>query len=233
MLKAFIPVAVLLLSVVIGLESPSRIQLAIVFTISVGVAISSGGELLFSMTGFIFQVASILCESSRLVLSDQLLKDLKLDPLSMLYYMSPICLVFISIAFTIFESKTMKWEVFNDRFLLGMLLLSSTAAFGLNIAVVMLITNASALIMTLGGIAKDIMLIILSVTIFRTPVTGVQVFGYSISLAGMNLYKNFKTDPKGFTEATMSYLNYFRHKNLTGTVPENMKYKDEVQNLLS
>lgn len=206
MLKAFIPVCVLILGVFIGIENPSRIQLGIVSMISVGVFISSYGELLFSLPGFLFQLGAIFAESSRLVLSDRLLKDLKLDALSMVYYQSPICFLFIVIAFVLFELDRFPLAIFMDKFLLCMLLLSGIAAFGLNIAVVLLITHSSALTMTLGGIAKDILLVVLSMIIFLSPVTPTQMFGYSISLTGMNLYKNFKSDPAGFSEATMKYI---------------------------
>jgi len=209
MLKAFIPVCVLILGIFIGIDNPSRIQLAIISMISTGVFISSYGELLFSLPGFLFQLGAIFAESSRLVLSDRLLKDLKLDALSMVYYQSPICFLFISIAFIIFELDRFPLTIFMDKFLIGMLFLSGVAAFGLNIAVVLLITHSSALTMTLGGIVKDILLVVLSMIIFLSPVTPTQMFGYSISLSGMNLYKNYKSDPVGFSEATMKYIHYF------------------------
>jgi drug/metabolite transporter (DMT)-like permease len=56
MLKAFTPVAVLLLSFLGGLETPSLLQLAIVLFICLGVTLSTVGELRFSMLGFLVQV---------------------------------------------------------------------------------------------------------------------------------------------------------------------------------
>lgn len=43
--------------------------------------------------------------------------------------------------------------------------------------------------MTLCGVLKDVMLVIASMIIWGTPVTGLQFFGYSIALAGMVYYK--------------------------------------------
>ena len=86
MLKAFTPVAVLLFSFFAGLEKPSFTEMYIVIIICVGVAVASAGESFFSLTGFIFQVLAILCESARLVLTNILMKTLKLDPLSSLYH---------------------------------------------------------------------------------------------------------------------------------------------------
>lgn len=43
--------------------------------------------------------------------------------------------------------------------------------------------------MTLSGVLKDILLVICSMLIFRDPVSGLQVFGYAIALAGLVYYK--------------------------------------------
>ena len=51
----------------------------------------------------------------------------------------------------------------------------------------------------IGGIIKDIMLVALSFTVFNSPVTLIQLFGYSISLTGINAYKNYKSNPELFT----------------------------------
>ena len=49
------------------------------------------------------QSLGILAESSRLVLTNILMKNLKLDPLSSLYYIAPLCATFIGVACLIFE----------------------------------------------------------------------------------------------------------------------------------
>lgn len=43
--------------------------------------------------------------------------------------------------------------------------------------------------MTLSGVLKDILLVMASMFIFRDPVSGIQVFGYSIALGGLVYYK--------------------------------------------
>jgi hypothetical protein len=42
--------------------------------------------------------------------------------------------------------------------------------------------------MTLTGILKNILLVIISVLIWRTPITALQLVGYSIALAGLVYY---------------------------------------------
>lgn len=59
MVKAITPVPLLLLYFLLGREKPSVLQLMIVMVISVGVMISSIGELRFSWVGFFLQVIAV------------------------------------------------------------------------------------------------------------------------------------------------------------------------------
>lgn len=95
-------------------------ELLIVTLISFGVAIASYGESYFSMIGFVFQSLGILAESSRLVMTSILLKSLKLDPLSSLYYIAPICFCFISVACYMFEFDTLPVDrILSEDFLVS------------------------------------------------------------------------------------------------------------------
>ena len=196
MLKAFTPVAVLVVSYISGLEKSSILEMAIVFVICTGVAITSVGETYFSWTGFIFQAAAIFFESSRLVLTNILMKQLKLDPLSSLYYIAPCCLCFILPAHFYFEFADLPWESMMTSKFAGVMAASGAVAFSLNVAVVVLISNTSALTLTLAGIVKDILLVCLSVLIFGSPVTYLQYFGYGITLFALNVHKEYKKSPE-------------------------------------
>ena len=195
MLKAFTPVAVLIFSSILGLEKPTCTELIIVVIICVGVAMTSVGEAAFSMIGFTFQSLAILFEASRLVLINILLKSLKLDSLSSLYYISPMCSFFIGVSFLVFEYDHMPWARLAEPEFIAMLAANGCVAFTLNVAVVMLISCTSALTLTLAGIFKDILLVCLSVAIFGSPVTPLQMFGYSVALFGLNVHKEYKKNP--------------------------------------
>lgn len=177
MLKAFTPVAVLVFSFFAGIESPSCMEVNIVMVICVGVALTSVGESFFSWTGFTFQSLAILAESSRLVLTNLLMKSLKLDPLSSLYYIAPLCCLFTGLACLIFEVQDLPWERMQTTDFMLIMLVNGFVAFTLNVAVVLLISNSSALVLTLAGIVKDILLVFLSVTVFGSPVTPLQYAG--------------------------------------------------------
>jgi len=71
-------------------------------------------------------------------------------------------------------------------------LLNASVAFCLNIALILVVQYTSSLVLTLSGIVKDALLVILSVVMFATPVTILQVVGFSVSIGGINYYKNLR-----------------------------------------
>jgi drug/metabolite transporter (DMT)-like permease len=91
MLKAFTPVAILLISWTFRIQEPNRKLAVIVFMISSGVALASRGELRFNFIGFITQAAAVAFEASRLVMIQILLHGMKMDPLVSLHYYAPVC----------------------------------------------------------------------------------------------------------------------------------------------
>ncbi|KAJ2916576.1 hypothetical protein MD484_g3853, partial [Candolleomyces efflorescens] len=187
MLKAFTPVAILLISWSFRLQEPNKKLAIIVVMISTGVALTSQGELHFNLFGFLTQAAAVGFESSRLVMIQILLHNLKMDPLVSLHYYAPVCAV-ITACIIPFTEGLAPFYALKD---LGALVLLSNAgvAFLLNVAAVFLVGVGSGLILTLAGVFKDILLITGSVIIFGASVSPMQVFGYSIALCGLVLFK--------------------------------------------
>lgn len=58
----------------------------------------------------------------------------------------------------------------------------------LNMSVFLLIGRSSALTMNIAGVLKDWLLIMLSMVMFKAPVTSLQFFGYGIAFAGVCWY---------------------------------------------
>ncbi|GMK55412.1 hypothetical protein CspeluHIS016_0204680 [Cutaneotrichosporon spelunceum] len=188
MLKAFTPVSIVLISAIFKIQALNPKLLATVVLISIGCALSAYGELHFKLLGFLFQTSAVVFESSRLVMIQVLLQGLKMDPLVSLHYYAPVC----SIINACFLPFTEGLAPFRELPRIGMLIMSTNAfaAFGLNVAAVFLISAAGGLTLTLAGVFKDILLITASVVFFGSPVTWVQVFGYSLALSGLMIYKN-------------------------------------------
>ncbi|KAJ7276071.1 TPT-domain-containing protein [Mycena haematopus] len=187
MLKAFNAVAVLLISWASRIAEPNRRLGIIVLMISFGVALTSRGEVEFNLLGFIIQACAVVFEASRLVMVEILLHGMKMDPLVSLHYFAPVCAFFNLLILPFTEGSKPFYELAR----LGPLILISNAfvAFFLNIAAVFLVGVGSGLILTLAGVLKDILLITASVALFSAHVSPLQVFGYSIALAGLVLYK--------------------------------------------
>ena len=193
MLKSSSPVIVLLLAICAGREKPSLVQLLITFTISLGVILASVGELKFNLLGFIIQFSAVFCECSRCLIMDLLLANKKIDSLSMLYYMAPFSSLTLAIGFLYMESTQLLEAKFTPNLLVA-LFLNGCLSFSLNIAVIMVINNASVIVMSACGPLKDILLVVLSVLFFRTEVSSLQVVGFGISLFGMYLFREYKSN---------------------------------------
>ncbi|KAF2428635.1 TPT-domain-containing protein [Tothia fuscella] len=211
MLKATTPVAVLLVTFVLGMGSTNMKTVANVSVIVVGVMIASAGEIKFVLLGFGIQIAGILCEATRLAMVERLLSggEFKMDPLVSLYYFAPACAFMNSIMFLFLESHKISMEKIFELGLVT-LLLNAMVAFMLNVAVVFLIGKTSSLVLTLSGVLKDIILVVFSVFMFRDPVSGLQIFGYSIALGGLVWYKLGGEKVKAMLGESTSCVNW-RH----------------------
>ncbi|KAF8491015.1 triose-phosphate transporter family-domain-containing protein [Gautieria morchelliformis] len=187
MLKAFTPVAILLISFVFRIQEPSKRLALIVLMISGGVCLASYGELSFDTFGFVVQALAVAFEASRLVMIQLLLHGLKMDPLVSLHYYAPVCAAINLLLLPATEGFAPFYELAS----VGPLILISNAAvaFLLNVAAVFLVGVGSGLVLTLAGVFKDILLITGSVLLFGSTVTPIQVFGYSIALVGLVLFK--------------------------------------------
>lgn len=89
------PVAVFLLGAAFGLEELSLKMMGTMSVISGGVLIASYGEVNFNWIGVVYMMGGVVGEAFRLIFIELLLKrkGLKLDPITMMYYVSPCRLV--------------------------------------------------------------------------------------------------------------------------------------------
>ncbi|KAI5451629.1 hypothetical protein NCC49_001610 [Naganishia albida] len=187
MLKAFTPVAILLISFAFRIQEANRRLMLIVCMISFGCAMAAYGELHFEMVGFIAQCAAVGFEASRLVMIQILLHGMKMDPIVSLHYYAPVCAVINAFIIPFTEGLAPFYELGK----LGPFVMFTNAgiAFALNVSAVFLISVGSGLILTLAGVFKDILLISGSVLMFGSSITATQVFGYSVALGGLILFK--------------------------------------------
>lgn len=193
MIKALMPASVYTAGILFGTESYENNIAVNMVIVTFGVMLASYGELNFNLIGVLCQAGSLVSESSRLVLIQILLqrRGIKLNPVTTLYYIAPACFCFLLIPFAFIELPTLMnttdWE-----FVPGLLLASCSVAFCLNMAVFLLIGKSSALTMNVAGVIKDWLLIFMSVLMFGSPITGLQLFGYGIAFGGVCWYNYLK-----------------------------------------
>jgi Triose-phosphate Transporter family len=189
MLKALMPVTVYSVGCVFNTEKFSWPTVGNLVLVTIGVAVASFGEINFNVVGVMYQMTSLVSESIRLVMVQILLQSrgLKLNPVTTLYYVAPCCLGFLIIPFCFLEygKITTDPNVIISPF---HMVANATAAFGLNMAVFLLIGQTSALTMNIAGVVKDWLLIGLSVLLFHSIVTGLNLFGYFLAFLGVCWY---------------------------------------------
>lgn len=121
-----------------------------------------------------------------------LLHGLKMNPLVSLHYYAPVCAAINLLILPFTEGLAPFYELPSMGPWHVILISNALVAFGLNVAAVFLIGAGSGLVLTLAGVFKDILLISASVVIFAAPIAPLQIFGYSIALAGLVLFKTTK-----------------------------------------
>ena len=235
MLKAGGPVAVLVISYLWGVSSPSSENVLNVLGIAVGVALASAGEIRFSWVGFLFQAGGVVFEAMRLVMIQVLLSgdDMKMDPLVSLYYYAPVCAAmnFFVALFTEVPSFQVE-HLFSAG--VSMLLLNALVAFMLNVASVFLVCyrppshcistvlpvaicrveltrpqigKTSSLVLTLAGILKAIALVSFSVLFRGEVITPLQAAGYAVALFGLVYYSLGWEQIKGLASTTSAWVS--------------------------
>ncbi|GFZ12355.1 nucleotide/sugar transporter family protein [Actinidia rufa] len=187
MLKAIMPVAVYILGVAAGLEIMSCRMLFTMSVISFGVLVASYGEINISWIGVVYQMGGVVGEALRLIFMEILVKrkGLKLNPISVMYYVSP-CRQFSCSALCLFIPWIFLEKPKMDAqgtwsFQPLILILNSLCTFALNLSVFLVISHTSALTIRVAGVVKDWVVVLLSALLFAdTKLTILNLFGYGI-----------------------------------------------------
>lgn len=194
MLKAIMPVAVFVLGVAAGLEIMSCRMLLIMSVISFGVLVASYGEIDINWVGVVYQMGGVVGEALRLIFMEIFVKQkgLKLNPISVMYYVSPCSALCLLIPWIFLEKPKMEAHG-SWNFPPFVLLLNCLCTFALNLSVFLVITHTSALTIRVAGVVKDWVVVLLSALLFAdTKLTVINLFGYGIAIAGVAAYNNHK-----------------------------------------
>ncbi|CAI5466514.1 unnamed protein product [Closterium sp. Yama58-4] len=194
MLKALMPVAVYTLGVAFQKDVFRCSTMSNMLLVSVGVGIAAYGEANFNFTGVLLQLAAVAFEATRLVLIQILLasKGISLNPITSLYYVSPTCLIFLTVPWFFVEYPSLAPHLAAPRPDLLVFGGNCVCAFALNLAVFLLIGKTSALTMNVAGVVKDWLLIAFSWSVIKDRVTAINLFGYLLAFGGVCWYNHSK-----------------------------------------
>ncbi|XP_004294112.1 PREDICTED: probable sugar phosphate/phosphate translocator At3g14410 [Fragaria vesca subsp. vesca] len=194
MLKAIMPVAVFVLGVAAGLEVMSCRMLLIMSVISFGVLVASYGELNINWIGVVYQMGGVVGEALRLIFMEIFVKrkGLKLNPISVMFYVSPCSALCLFVPWIFLEKTKMEADA-SWNFPVVVLTLNSLCTFALNLSVFLVITHTSALTIRVAGVVKDWVVVLISALLFAdTKLTLINLAGYAIAIAGVAAYNNHK-----------------------------------------
>ena len=138
------------------------------------------------------QLASIATESVRLTLVQVLLqrRGLKLNPVTSMYYISPVSALCLLPPWLALEASDLRAGLASGDVAAApaLLVANAAAAAALNLAVFLLVGRTSALTMNVAGVVKDWALIGLSASLFGAPVTSLNLIGYGVAFCGVVWY---------------------------------------------
>ncbi|XP_020156241.1 probable sugar phosphate/phosphate translocator At1g48230 [Aegilops tauschii subsp. strangulata] len=193
MLKALMPVATFIMAVLCGTDKLRRDLFLNMVLVSVGVVVSSYGEIHFNVIGTLYQVTGIVAEALRLVLTQVLLqkKGLTLNPITSLYYIAPCSFIFLFGPWYLLEKPEM--DISPIQFNYWIFFSNALAAFALNISIFLVIGRTGAVTVRVAGVLKDWILIALSTIIFpESTITSLNIIGYAVALSGVVMYNYLK-----------------------------------------
>ncbi|XP_078163010.1 putative sugar phosphate/phosphate translocator At3g17430 isoform X1 [Carex rostrata] len=193
MLKALMPVATFVMAVICGTDKLRCDLFLNMLLVSVGVVVSSYGEIHFNVIGTVYQVTGVFAEALRLVLTQVLLqkKGLTLNPVTSLYYIAPCSFLFLFVPWYVLEKPGM--DLSHIQFNFWIFFLNAICALALNFSIFLVIGRTGAVTIRVAGVLKDWILVALSTIIFpESTITGLNITGYGIALSGVVMYNYLK-----------------------------------------
>ncbi|KAF0924013.1 hypothetical protein E2562_008359 [Oryza meyeriana var. granulata] len=166
-----------------------------------GVVIATGGEPSFHLFGFIMCIGATAARALKTVLQGILLssEEEKLNSMDLLRYMAPVAVILLIPATLIMERDALSMVTalaHEDPSFIWILLCNSSLAYFVNLTNFLVTKHTSPLTLQVLGNAKGAVAVVVSILIFRNPVTFMGMLGYGITVAGVVLYGEAKKRSK-------------------------------------
>lgn len=192
---------VLLFAVIFGLEKLRLSLIGIITLITVGVIMMVAAETEFVLEGAIEVLTASAMGGLRWALMQMLLKRKKMgmsNPIATTFWLSPLMGVFMISGSLLIENwkKLFTSPFFSDApssfHTIGLLVLPGFIVFCMNLCEFSLIQRTSVITLSVAGIFKEILTIMISSTVFGDELTPINVTGLCIAILGIILYNYYK-----------------------------------------
>ncbi|KAI3732333.1 hypothetical protein L1987_63537 [Smallanthus sonchifolius] len=166
-----------------------------------GVVIASGGEPSFHLFGFIMCIGATAARALKSVLQGILLSSEgeKLNSMNLLLYMAPVAVVILLPATLLMEDNVVGITIAlarKDVNVVWYLLFNSAMAYCVNLTNFLVTKHTSALTLQVLGNAKGAVAVVVSIMIFKNPVSVTGMLGYLLTVLGVVLYSEAKKRTK-------------------------------------
>ncbi|XP_039124440.1 probable sugar phosphate/phosphate translocator At1g06470 [Dioscorea cayenensis subsp. rotundata] len=201
MCKSASPIFLLLFAFAFRLESPSIKLLGIIVIISVGVLLTVAKETEFDFWGFVFVMLAAVMSGFRWSMTQILLQKeaygLK-DPMTLMSYVTPVMAVstlilsFVMDPWREFDSNAYfnnSWHIIRSCMLM---LIGGSLAFFMVLIEYILISVTSAVTVTIAGVVKEAVTILVAVFYFHDHFTLLKGLGLLTIMVGVSLFNWYK-----------------------------------------
>ncbi|GAY37931.1 hypothetical protein CUMW_032840 [Citrus unshiu] len=159
------------------------------------------GEPSFHLFGFIMCISATAARALKTVLQGILLSSEgeKLNSMNLLMYMAPVAAIFLIPAVLIMEKDVVGITIAlakQDVEFLWYLMFNSSLAYFVNLTNFLVTKHTSALTLQVLGNAKGAVAVVVSILIFRNPVSVTGMAGYTLTVIGVILYNEAKRQSK-------------------------------------
>eukprot|EP00891_Asterochloris_glomerata_P008922 jgi/Astpho2/8922/e_gw1.00133.114.1_t len=158
-----------------------------------GIVINTGFEPSFNLIGFTACMAATGARALKSVMQGALLVDQseKLDSMNLLRYMAPMSLLLMTPAALYMEPGVFQQVVVRTRadpMFFALLTANAVLAYLVNLLNFLVTRHTSALALQVLGNAKGVAAVIVSILVFRNPVSGAATAGYAMTIFAVGLF---------------------------------------------
>lgn len=181
-------------------KESAEVYLALV-PVVLGIVLASNSEPLFHLFGFLMCIGSTAGRALKSVVQGLLLTSEaeRLHSMNLLLYMAPMAAM-ILLPFTLYIEGNVfavtAEKARGDGFMVFLLVGNATVAYLVNLTNFLVTKHTSALTLQVLGNAKAAVAAVVSVLIFRNPVTVMGMMGFAITIMGVVIYSEAKKRSK-------------------------------------